>query len=620
MDVYLNGKKIPLHPSKAIGKGGEADVYDLGNGKALKLFKPPNHPDYQGNLMEQQAARDRLAERQRKLPQFPQNLPSYVIRPESLATDKKRQTILGYTMPLIQGAATLMKYSDRAFRQAGITNQSVVAIFQQLHNIVEQIHQAQVVLGDFNDLNVLIKSNQPYLIDADSFQYGGFLSKVFTARFVDPLLCDPDGDRPLLNQPHSVNSDWYAFTVMLMQSLLFVDPYGGVYRPKDPTKRIAHDARPLHRITVFHPEVKYPKPAVPYQVLPDNLLHYFHQIFEQDRRGKFERSLLDNLQWQTCQTCGIEYARNTCPNCTTITTTLPQLSATLTVIVRGTVTANRIFATEGIILFASLQNQKIQWLYHQSGEFRREDNFVVLSGNLDPELQFRIKGKTTLIAIQGQIFSLIPYQNSERLAIDSFDVNEYGRYWTYSGQLLRDGNLGAEYIGDVLAGQTHFWVGNNFGFGFYRAGNLNVAFVFDTNRRGINDTVKIPFSPGQLIDATCTFADERCWFFWATQEAGRIINRCTIIRSNGTIEATAEAERGDNSWLASLGGKCAAGKFLLAATDDGVVRVELQNGQIVKTKEFPDTEPFVNASSQLLASEQGLYVINQRQINLLKIA
>ncbi len=56
MDVYINGKKINLSPQKTIGKGGEADIFDIGNGQAAKIFKQPNHPDYQGQPFAQQAA------------------------------------------------------------------------------------------------------------------------------------------------------------------------------------------------------------------------------------------------------------------------------------------------------------------------------------------------------------------------------------------------------------------------------------------------------------------------------------------------------------------------------------------------------------------------------------
>ena len=101
------------------------------------------------------------------------------------------------------------------------------------------------------------------------------------------MLCVPDATKLLLHQLHTTASDWYAFTVMLMQCLLFVGPYGGVYRPKDPAHRVPHEARPLHRMTIFHPEVQYPKPAIPYGTLPDELLHYWHRGFAQDVREPF---------------------------------------------------------------------------------------------------------------------------------------------------------------------------------------------------------------------------------------------------------------------------------------------------------------------------------------------
>ncbi len=618
MNIWINRKKINLKPSQSVGKGGEADVYNIGSGKALKVFKQPDHPDYQNSPAQQQAARDRLQEHQIKLRQFPKNLPDRVVKPEELATDSQGKTVLGYTMALLTGTQVLMKYGDRAFRQSGVPAQTVVKIFQDLHSSVAQIHQAGAVIGDFNDLNILVRGTEAYLIDADSFQYGGFFCQVFTARFADPLLCDAKASKLFLEKPHTSYSDWYAFNVLLMQSLLFVDPYGGVYRPKSSSNRIPHDARPLQRITVFHPEVKYPKPAIPYKVLPDDLLDYFHQVFEKDRRGEFPRSLLDRLYWKQCQHCGTEHARSTCPNCSLAVSVLtPTLEVTQ--VVRGTVTAQSIFATEGVILFATLQSGKLRWIYHEQGEFKREDGSVFLSGQLDPQVQFRIQGKSTLIGKQGQVIAIAPDKEPHRIAAETFDANEFCHYWTYSGQLLRQGYLGAEYIGDVLAGQTQFWAGDRFGFGFYRAGNLNVAFVFDAKRQGICDRVKLPPYSGQLLDATCTFSGDRCWFFWASREQSHTINQCAVIRSDGTVEATASSAAGGASWLSTIHGKCAAGNFLFAALDDGIVRVETQNGTIVQTKEFPDTEPFVDSSSQLFPGDRGLYVVNYQQIRLLQI-
>lgn len=105
---------------------------------------------------------------------------------------------------------------------------------------------------------------------------------------------------------------------LLIGSDGFVDPYGGIYKPKASSQRILPGARSLHRITIFHPDVHYPKPAIPYWVLPDELLHHFQQVFEQDRRGVFPKSLLDNLRWTHCPTCGQEHARSVCPLCQAI--------------------------------------------------------------------------------------------------------------------------------------------------------------------------------------------------------------------------------------------------------------------------------------------------------------
>ena len=623
-DVYIAGKRLSLNPSKVVGKGGEADIYDIGGGMVLKLFKSPNHPDLVGEPHEQEAARERIALHQRKLPLFPKNLPSRVVSPQELVTDATGAQIKGFTMPFVRGGELIMRYGDRKFREAGVGNDVVIRTFVDLYQTVRGIHAAKVVIGDFNDLNVLVVNRtEANVIDADSFQFGGFLCKVFTGRFVDPLLCDPHATSPMLSNPHNPNSDWYAFAVMLMQSFLYVDPYGGVYKPKDLAKRIPHAERPLRRITVFHPEVKYPKPAVPYGVLSDELLQYFHRLFEKDERGEFPLRVLEEMRWTKCTACGTEHARGTCPSCKFAAPAAPRQVT----IIRGTVTATRIFQTRGgLILYASLQGGKLRWLYHKNQTFLRDkEGSVVSRGPLNPQMRFRISGDSTIIAQDRRGIVFAPEKPDEPFAVDTYgalsliDANEHHRYWSVAGQLLRDGQYGSEYIGDVLEGQTLFWTGPTFGFGFYRAGNLNVAFVFDAERRGIKDTVTIPAMRGQLIDSTCAFSNEYCWFFASLREAGKTLNRCAVIDRAGNVIATAQAEEGDGSWLGTIRGKCAARNFLLSATDDGVVRLEFQQGSIVQTKAFPDTEPFVDSGSNLFIGPEGLYVVNSREIQLLRM-
>src|SRR5207237_1191738 len=125
--VIVAGRTVRLDPATAIGKGGEADVYAIGNGRALKVFKDPAHPDYRGNPLEQQAAADRLALHQQKLRHFPLPLPSRVIQPGEPAADTSG-ALVGYTMKLLSGATPLARYADRAFRNAGVGAAEVTAI------------------------------------------------------------------------------------------------------------------------------------------------------------------------------------------------------------------------------------------------------------------------------------------------------------------------------------------------------------------------------------------------------------------------------------------------------------------------------------------------------------
>ncbi|MFA6588597.1 MAG: hypothetical protein WCT08_06060 [Patescibacteria group bacterium] len=607
----------------SIGKGGEADIF-VSNNKAIKIFKSATHPDFTGMPIEQRLAEEKILEHQKKLPAFPKNLPARVIAPEDLVYDRNGNKIIGYSMKLLSQAEVLLRYAERQFRQAGISNENIIKIFQDLHLTVSKLHSDRIIIGDFNDLNVMVKSTEAYLIDADSFQFGQFWCKLFTARFTDPLLCNPRATSLELTNPHNANSDWYAYAVMLMQCLLFVGPYGGIYKPAKAQNRLPHDARPLKRITIFHPEVVYPKPAIPYGVLPDDLLQFFHKVFEKDQRGEFPNALFTNMRWTTCTACGKEHARAICPFCSQVA----PAAIKETTVVRGKVIATRVFKTRGLIVYAAYQENKLRWLVHENGEFKREDGTLVAKENLSPLMRFRIQGNSTLIGANGKVFTFIPGKSSTRLDVDSFgtlpmfEANSEKRFWLNNGNLMADGKLGVDYpqsLGEVLANQTLFWAGPKFGFGFYRAGNLCVAFTFDNNRRGINDRVKIPTLRGQLIDATCVFTNDRCWFLVSLQEAGKIINQCFLIRPNGQVEAWASAVQGDETWLGIIRGKCAANNLLFAATDEGIVRVEQSGNSLVETQKFPDTESFVNAGNYLFPGKEGIYVVGAHDISLLRI-
>ena len=628
MQVTINGQKFKLSPSNAIGKGGESDVYCLPDGKTVaKIYKPANHPDLVGLPVEQQMAENRIREHQTKLKDFPTHLPPHVVAPVDLVYDG-RNKILGYTMPFLSKGEVLYRYTERNFRQ-NIQNETINKIFLDLLGSVDGLHKKGMVIGDFNDLNIMVIGEDAFLIDADSMQFGKYACHVFTAKFLDPLLCEPD--KMIIKQQHNEKSDWYAFNIMLFQSLLLVGPYGGIYKPLDKTKKIGPDKRPLHRITVFHPEVQYPKPANTPDILPDDLLEHFHRVFEKDDRGVFPKTLIENLDWTTCRDCNLVHAKHICPSCGQ----KPVGKVVQTIRIRGTVTATTVFKTAGDIVFAAVQNGKIHYLIHENGQFLREglngrDPIPVMPGQPDNRMRFRICGSSTIIAKGHQMVTLEHGQAPDKKNVDTLgwlsaiDANSTNRFWIENGVLYRDHKLGRVYggekIGDVLQGQTQFWVGDKFGFGYYRAGEYYGSFVFDTNSGGLNDSVKLPKIQGQIIDSTCVLSDNLAWFFVKSQTNGRTINRVFVVGSDGKFLGEAEASDGDGSWLGTIRGKCAMGNMLMAATDDGIVIVVMKNGQISVAKEFPDTEQFVDTGYHLFPIEKDVFVVSRNEITRLQIA
>ena len=613
--AYKNGVRVALDQSKLIGKGGEAYVYDVGGGEVAKVFKEPDDPDFSGEPAQQRLAAERIAVHQTKLREFPfSKLPKRVVVPTGLLTDTNGRKIIGYTMEYLRNVEALLSFSERDFRErGGIGNNTMLEFFSDLHPTVKQIHSAGVVIADFNSLNVLKQGNMARIVDADSMQNAKYLSRLYTENYVDPRLCDPKLNSLMLYKQHDELSDWYAFTTMLLETLLFVRPWGGIYKPKDPKKRVLLDARPLRGISVFNPEVVYPKPAIPYKVLPDDLLELFYKTFEKGWRGEFPASLLD-IRFGKCPNCGTEHARGQCPNCSAafVTQKITQI--------RGTVRADFIFQTRGMVIYAAVQNGQLRYIYQENGKFFREDGSVALDGELDPNMRYRIQGKKTIFAKNSRMVILDGGKVTENIQVDSYgnlpviDANSKHWYWSSGGVLYRNEAVGPEIVGSVLEGQTLFWVGENFGFGFYRAGNLTQAFVFDADRSGINDSVNIIPVKGQLVDSTCVFTGSRVWFMTTEKLSGKFINRVQVITADGKTEAVAEAEMGDGSWLSKIRGKLPIGNFVLTGTDQGMVRAEIVSGKIVQTKEFPDTEPYLDENSFLLPSDNGVLVIGKHEV------
>ena len=659
MDVLVGQQRFRLDPRRAIGKGGEADVYDLGDGRAFKLFKSDQHADVRGLPAEEAAARARLLLHQRKLPAFPIGLPAAVIAPGALATAAGRKAgpgpgaIVGYAMPLVRDAEPLLRWGEPAFRRTGAPAAQAVEVFRRLQKALAGLHARGVVIGDFNDLNVLVRATpggaaEPFLIDADSFQFDGFPCTVFTERFLDPRLCDRASGQALPVRPFDESSDWFAYCALLLQSLLLVGPWGGIHRPQDLSKMVPARRRMLERVSIFQPEVQLPKAAAPREALPDDLLHALVQVFERDERRPLPLPLLDALAFVTCASCGLEHARIGCPRCR------PHAAARVSTVLasRGSVTAKTLFETEGTLLCAALSPGGLRVLHHLRdagggpGRFLRENGGVVLEGPLDPALRFGLVGAATAVARGGQLALLHPGSAPLQLGVDAcgtgpaMAASGARLAWSSAGRLFAEDEvalfpsaaarglrLGPEPLGEVLESSTRLFLGApgcggpgaEFGLGLSRAGELSLAFTFFPGRRGLCEQLSLPRLPGELLRARCAFGDGLAFLLLALRHRGRTLHRVLCLDREARLVADAEGEEDDGSWLGAFPELCAAGRLLFAATDGGLCRVELQAGKLALTRAFPDTEAFVDGQTRLLVGPEGLLAVGPRTVRQLSL-
>jgi H/ACA ribonucleoprotein complex subunit 3 len=591
-----------------IAKGGEAEIYDLKNGQVAKIFKTADHPDYNGLLHEQQSAELRIQQHQQKLRTFPENLPSNCMTPQQLVTDKSGQQILGYTMNFIANSVPLAKYHDRLFRiKSGISNNHINQLFQKIYYLLEAVHNVGIVVGDFNDLNILVKDAEIYFIDTDSWQFDQFLCSVFSHQFIDPLLCDPKASSPILCDRYQQNSDWYSFSVLLFQCWLFVNPYGGIHRPKDISKKIANDRRSLARLTIFDPEVQYPKPAIPYQVLKAETTDYFKQIFQHDHRDKFPLQLLE-ISWQKCNQCGIEHQLDHCPICQKTIVSIP------TLIQSNNLVVTQLFKTSGVILKAQIINNKLAYLYHDRDCFRREDHQELCKGQLSPSLSYAIYQRATVIGFYDQVLFLSSSTPPTQVFTRKFACNSEHYYWLNQNQLFRGYGLNSLLIGEVIGESAKFWVGEYFGFGFYLVGEILVSFTFSTERSGIKDSIKLPLWRGELIDANCIFAKDICWLFLEISYQGRLTKHLHIIDSQGNLILSTEV----TDYPCSIHAPTAIFNYLYLPCDQGVIKYTLNGNQLQLQTQFSATAPYLTSTTQLLINDRGLYTIDTHAIHLLQ--
>lgn len=562
--VSINGETLKLLDRDLLGAGGEAEVYRVKD-RAVKIYHA-----FTGAA---------LARRLEKARNFPRPLPPQVVAPEAVATDEKGAAI-GFLMPLVENGHEILHLGRRAFREGKISNADVLALFAELRGVLVQLHRSGVIAGDLNDGNILLSAagNKFWVIDADSMQFGNYPCDVGHEKYLDPRLYGVD----LTRKPSfDAGSDWYAFSVLLFTSLLYVHPYGGAH-PKYPTLLRRAEAR--H--SIFRADVKRPKSAEDFAVLSPALKKYFEAVFERGERAEPPLELFGQLAAQI------------------------YVQAVPAVKRSGKCRAIDIFSTRGRILSAVVQG-KLRWVYEENNIIRRENGERVMDEAAPAEMSVAVSGDSIYLGLGERVVEVHHekvrssketgnYRGTTMFAANSSEL------FRLAGDSLVDGQ--DRPLGKILEGQTWFVAGESLGFGFWSAGRSTFYFIFRPGQPGFFD-VRLPSLPPHLIEAAVVFGEDRILFSISAESGGRMV----LLDGRGKILGTLE---GSHRALEHARGKWVRGDQIFAATDAGVVVLAPDGaGRLMETAIFTDTEPFVRAGDELLPGPNGsLYVKNEREI------
>jgi H/ACA ribonucleoprotein complex subunit 3 len=176
-----------------------------------------------------------------------------------------------------------------------------------------------------------------------------------------------------------------------------------------------------------------------------------------------------------------------------------------------------------------------------------------------------------------------------------------------------------EELGQLIAARSQFWMGPEFGFGFYVAGQWRQPFIVESRGSLLNEAITITLPPGHLLDMKVAFAADRFWLLFETRRQGRPIRHLHSIGRRGDVLATRDTESESSEWLWEVGEICAAGNFLFATSDRGIWRIEANGLEIARTREFPATVPFVTSECSIHLAEGGFYIVNGQEIRHLEM-
>lgn len=243
---HVNGKAVSLGQKEFISQGGEGMVYGKGD-TAYKIYH-------------------KLAIPIRKIKALSVLDDHNIIRPLAVIEDGNGK-VVGYTMRLVKGAIPL----PRLFLK-GHDNEAIIV---KMAKRLDYIHSKNVLVVDYNEMNLAALDGDTVMYDVDSWCVPGY-----------PATALMESVRDRHDSGFNNGTDWFSFGVVAFQLAIGIHPYKGKYAAilyDDAGKTL--DQRMKGNISVMHKGVRLPPVCRPLDSVALPWRKWFWDVFEAGQRS-----------------------------------------------------------------------------------------------------------------------------------------------------------------------------------------------------------------------------------------------------------------------------------------------------------------------------------------------
>lgn len=244
-----------IDEGKEIARGGEGRILDLSSDKVAKIYLPGITPISRAKFKRLDDLRS-----------------GAFVKPEELLFDRAGNAV-GFTMKKVPpNFYPLLSIFNKNFcTREGISEKTKFSIFERLIDAVKFAHSKGIVIGDLNPYNIMINDGGLiHMLDVDSYETPSDKHSGVLLEDIRDFLYGGNV---------SVNSDYFALSVLIFNGLTYVHPFKGTCKTMP---KISDRMSAKKSVLGGSPDIIVPKCYEPIQ--DQWLVDQFRRIFDGGER------------------------------------------------------------------------------------------------------------------------------------------------------------------------------------------------------------------------------------------------------------------------------------------------------------------------------------------------